>query len=231
MLVFLDLDGTLMDHEGAERRACLAYHAASPGLFPWEPLDFARRWHDSVERHFERYARGEVTHQGQRYGRMQELWAAMGRTISDAEVDAEIARYLVHYEAAWEAYPDAAACLEALTGAGIPLGVITNGRADQQRQKLERLGFLGHFRHLVISEAVGAAKPDRRIFAAAARAAALPPERLVYVGDRLDVDAEASRAAGWRGIWLDRSGQDRPCGGVEAIRSLAQLPDLLRRTP
>lgn len=70
------------------------------------------------------------------------------------------------------------------------------------------------------------AKPSPVAFERACAAAGVDVSQAVYVGDRLDVDAQASTAAGLRGVWLDR-----PRGSVstplERIRSLAELPALL----
>jgi putative hydrolase of the HAD superfamily len=79
---------------------------------------------------------------------------------------------------------------------------------------------------VVISEEVGAAKPDRRIFVAASRNAGCLPADCVYVGDRLEDDAFGSRAAGFRAIWLTRRSTQVP-HGVETIDSLVELPNRL----
>jgi len=54
------------------------------------------------------------------------------------------------------------------------------------------------------------------------------PESVLYVGDRLDVDARAASAAGLTGVWLNRSASDDdPC--QPTIASLRELPLLLGR--
>ena len=81
-------------------------------------------------------------------------------------------------------------------------------------------------------------KPDARIFrAAVARfAASAPVSAAAYVGDRLRTDAIGAARAGLVGVWLNRSGErpgeadaaDAAAAGVLEIRSLAELPALLR---
>jgi len=56
---------------------------------------------------------------------------------------------------------------------------------------------------------LGVAKPDPRIFRAAAEALGLPTDRITYVGDRWDVDVLGSAAAGMRPVWLNRTAQSR----------------------
>lgn len=73
------------------------------------------------------------------------------------------------------------------------------------------------------------AKPHKAIFELAAREARTDLKDCVYIGDRLQVDALASRKAGMRGIWLDRKNQwDGQEVGVPVIRNLNELPGLLQ---
>lgn len=52
--VLFDVDGTLVDHDGAARRG-LAEHTGSVDELVWA------RWVDIEHRHFERYLAGEAT--------------------------------------------------------------------------------------------------------------------------------------------------------------------------
>ena len=118
--------------------------------------------------------------------------------------------------------------LAALAGehAHLRLGVITNGFADQQRLKLQHVGLAGLLQHTTVSGEAGAAKPDPRIFQIACDELRLPPSRVAYVGDRLDIDAVVAIAAGLSGIWLDRdnTGTEAP---VPRIRTLTELVPLI----
>ena len=75
------------------------------------------------------------------------------------------------------------------------------------------------------SAEVGAAKPDRAIFERALDVARAEPGEAVHVGDSLENDVAGARAAGIRPVLVARDGAAP--GGVEAIRSLAELPALL----
>ncbi|MBO0513730.1 HAD hydrolase-like protein [Streptomyces beijiangensis] len=57
----------------------------------------------------------------------------------------------------------------------------------------------------------------------------MPPEKVVYVGDRADVDAAGADAAGLMGIWLNHAGELAPARGpaVPRIDSLEELASLL----
>ena len=226
MTLFFDLDDTLFDHLHAERMGARDFLHEHRHLFPWFPDEFAARWHRLSEHHFDRHARGEITHAEQRRDRWQGIWAEAGLRLPDADVPAVSLRFLAHYERHWRAFPDVAPCLETL--AGRPLGMISNGLVTQQRDKLERLGLLERFTPLVISEEVGVTKPHPRIFHEACRRAGKAPADCLYVGDKWATDALAARDAGLKAVWLNRLGEDRPSEGVSVIRTLSELPELVR---
>ncbi len=86
-------------------------------------------------------------------------------------------------------------------------------------------GLLEHVDAVVTSAEVGSAKPGRAIFEHALELAGVEPGEAVHVGDSLENDVAGARAAGIRPLLLARDGTAP--GGVEAIRSLAELPALL----
>ncbi len=71
-------------------------------------------------------------------------------------------------------------------------------------------------------------KPHRSIFEAALEQAGCRRGG-VMVGDSLKPDIEGALAAGMRAVLLRRSGEVPPAlpAGVQVIRTLAELPDLL----
>ncbi|WP_433057210.1 HAD family hydrolase [Dactylosporangium sp. CS-033363] len=222
--VLFDLDGTLIDHEAA---AAEALDRSLPGLDAPARARARRAWRELETAAMARYFAGELTFAEQRRVRAAGLAAELGfGAWDDAAADRWFAGYLGRYEAAWRPYGDVRPALEALTRAGHRLGVITNGDADQQRHKLRRTGLAAILTEVVASSEVGAAKPDARIFHHAAQRLGLAPDRVVYVGDRLETDAVAATRAGMRGVWLNRGGRVENTG-VPAIGSLAELPALL----
>ena len=78
---------------------------------------------------------------------------------------------------------------------------------------------------VVTSAEVGAAKPDPRVFERALAIAGVEPGEALHAGDKVDNDVEGARAAGVRAVLVQREGD--PPAGVEAIRSLRELPALL----
>jgi putative hydrolase of the HAD superfamily len=85
------------------------------------------------------------------------------------------------------------------------LGIISNGRSNEQRRKLTAVKNSHRFEHVLVSEDCGHAKPGAEIFRLACRMAGVPAAQALYVGDQYELDACGARNAGLRGIWLDRS--------------------------
>ena len=76
------------------------------------------------------------------------------------------------------------------------LGLITNGYSDSQRGRLDAAGLSGFFDPILISEEVGIAKPDARIFELALNALGLSAGDVIYVGDSIDHDRAGCQNAG-----------------------------------
>lgn len=125
--------------------------------------------------------------------------------------------------------PGAQALLDALAGKA-RLGLITNGFTALQTARLERTGLLAYFHPLVISEQLGVAKPDVRIFEHALAQLGHPPrEQVLMVGDNPHSDIRGGLDAGLHTCWLNAMGHDTPEGITPhyQVRSLPELQALL----
>jgi putative hydrolase of the HAD superfamily len=121
-------------------------------------------------------------------------------------------------------YPDVLPVLRALRGAGYRLAAVTNGYRVYQEPLLESLGVLGLLDRIVSPEAVGAAKPDPRVWTEG-----LAGERVVlHVGDRLVDDVMGAHGAGIAAAWLRRGG--RPLTPRLRRRLEAARPELVAMT-
>lgn len=100
--------------------------------------------------------------------------------------------------------PEARRVLAVLDRAGIPYGIVTNGRA-RKRQTLRLLGLEQRAACVVVSEEHGRRKPDSALFRQASDALGVQPEQVLFVGDDPNRDVRGAHAAGMRTAWL--------CGG------------------
>ncbi|WP_135667548.1 HAD family hydrolase [Halorhabdus rudnickae] len=100
---------------------------------------------------------------------------------------------------------DARESLVAL-GAENALGVLTDGVGDFQRAKLKHHGLLDHFETVIVSDDIGAHKPDAAMFDRARES--IDAEEYVMVGDT-DADVEGAREAGFVPVRVEH-GEDMP---------------------
>src|SRR5262249_35849577 len=124
-------------------------------------------------------------------------------------------------------FPDALVTLEHFRASGATMGLVTNGDARQQRDKLERHGLARFFDVIVIEGEFGAGKPDEAVYRHPLAALGAAAAEAVMIGDHLEYDVHGSQQVGMRGIWLDRPGVGLPADSMirphRIIRGLAEL--------
>jgi putative hydrolase of the HAD superfamily len=137
----------------------------------------------------------------QRQLTLQRAFAACG--LAEAPVET---LWEIYYAARnrVQLYADALPALERIA-ARWPVASLTNGNAD-----LERIGIHAHFHCHVCARDTGVAKPDARIFRAAAERLGVAPEHILHVGDDADLDVRGAREAGLRTAWINRERQSWP---------------------
>ena len=158
----------------------------------------------------------------QRQLTMQRAFAACGDVEAPLEAMWEIyfaARNRVAF------YPDSLPALERLK-AHWPLASLTNGNADP-----DRTGIRTHFVHHICARDTGTAKPDPRIFHAAAERLGIAPGHLLHVGDDPQMDVAGARDAGLHTAWINRAGarwpQELGAAPDLDLRNLTELADWL----
>jgi FMN phosphatase YigB (HAD superfamily) len=130
-------------------------------------------------------------------------------------------------------YPDALPALRALAADGYRLAIAGNQPAPASNV-LAAMAI--EFDFIGTSAAWGVEKPEPAFFARVLTEAGVPPERIAYVGDRLDNDVRPANSAGMTSVFIRRG----PWGWIQAgradppeadivVNSLAELPEALRR--
>lgn len=221
--IFFDADDTLFDYPSAERAALLASHwrFAVPG----DEEDFVaayRRHNHDVWREFER---GEIDQTLLRVERFRRLAGELG--LAALPLERISAFYLEELSNQAQLLSGALELVRELAGE-FPLGLITNGIASVQKRRFAASPIHAYFKAVVISEEVGIAKPDPRIFAPALEAIGVSAQDVLYVGDSVTSDMGAARNAGMDFCWLNPSGAPVPDGFTPAyvIASLREFPKL-----
>ncbi len=227
--VFFDLDGTILDWQSGMEESWLAAceaHLDGPLVAAklHEAIQVRRTWFwEDPER--------------ARTGRM-DLDAASREIVTRAFADAGIESHDIAHRVADDyrarriadiaPYPGAIETLKAFHGRGIPMALITNGGARQQRRSIERYGIASYFDCIVIEGEFGVGKPDQRVFHHALAAVSGSAVTTWMVGDSLEADIAPAVALGMHAVWVDseRSGLPsappaQPHRIVQAIRELA----------
>lgn len=221
--VIFDLDDTLFDHRGAVDHALSLW---LPTLGLTADQSTRRLWNELEERHWARLRAGMATFIGQRRARVHEflttLTPAAPAPRDHQRLDALFAEFLAAYRLGWSAFPDAAPVVTDLRRRGVAVVVLTNGQHDEQAAKLEAIGLSQLVGSLVSADRISATKPDPRAYRAAVERSGIPSQHLLHVGDRPDLDVEAPRSVGLRGLLVDRANRypDYP-------RRIATLSDLI----
>jgi 2-haloacid dehalogenase len=222
-----DLDGTLFDFEAAEAAAVTA--TLQRAGVPVTP-DLLAGYREVNARHWLALERGETTPARLRLERWGELLQQAG--VHGIEVEELAERYLGDLAAGSHVIDGAEEVLDDLA-ATHRIAFITNGLANVQRPRLEASPLRRHGEALVISEEVGAAKPDPAIFAAALHAMGSPPRAAVtMIGDSLSADIAGANAFGLTSIWISPAAAAAPveehARPTHRISDLRELPALLR---
>jgi HAD superfamily hydrolase (TIGR01509 family) len=169
------------------------------------------------------------------------VWAALGVTVERGEEHDALWGHLgiARPDGWWhglayelhDLYPDAIACLTAVRHRGLRVGIVGNQTAE-----LERWARESRLPADVISSSatLGVRKPDPRFFEHVVALARAEPDKVAYVGDRVDNDVLPARAAGLVAVHVRRGpwGRlQRAPAGVPVIDSLAELPGALASLP
>ena len=126
--------------------------------------------------------------------------------------------------------PGALDVLHRLRAAGLRIGLLTNGAASLQREKIEASGLGMFFDAAVVSGEIGTGKPEPEIFRHLLERLGVAPSASLMVGNSLARDVVGGRRAGLATCWLALEGEEEPVGLVEpdyTIRSLGELPAIV----
>ncbi|WP_440028734.1 HAD family hydrolase [Chromobacterium amazonense] len=173
--LLLDLDDTLFDDSHATTQAFAAFIAPHAARFAESETELLRRWRACVDRHWRRFESGELTIEQQRHERLRDF---LGLPQLAEEEAAQL----------FQPYMDAYRRLTRI--------IVSNGGAEQQRDKLAHLGIAHHFRHVVTVDEAGVAKPDQRMFLHALALENLVPAACLMVGDDPARDIAPARKLG-----------------------------------
>lgn len=206
--VLFDLDDTLFDHHYSSRCGLAAVQQDFE-CFQEIPLDeLLRDYTELLNESHPKVLQGALSLEESRVDRFYRLFSQVGEEVSPIVAQFSVERYQKAYRAARRPVPGAIHLLRNLKPI-VKMAVVTNNLVREQREKLEYCGLSPFVDHLVVSEEVGAAKPEPTIFQAALERLHCDATEAVMVGDSWDDDILGAYGVGIRAIWLNRF--LRPC--------------------
>jgi len=129
------------------------------------------------------------------------------------------------HAAVWRLYEDVEPALAMLRARGMRLGIISNW--DKRLRTIVReMGLDAIFDRVTISSEEGVRKPNPVIFERALAGLGVRAEEALHVGDLVEDDIAGARAAGLRGVLVDRGRFAMP-EGVPVVRDLREIASTL----
>ena len=200
-VVLFDADGTLFDFQRAER------HALAQTMARFD-FDYDDERHPALYTTINRdlwrqLEQGTLTAATLKVERFRRFLAGCEVALAPEVFSGEYLRQL----ATASHLLDGAEALLAAIRPRVRLGIVTNGLAEVQRPRLARSAIGPLFDTVVVSEEIGVAKPDARIFEHALRQLQHHDrDTVLMVGDSLESDIQGGLNAGLRTCWFNPSG-------------------------
>ena len=226
--IVFDVDDTLYDLSMPFKEACAEVFPEDTELDLEGAFLASRRYSDSV---YARSLSGEMSMEEMYIYRFENAFHDYGKNID--------AQKALEFQAVYEQKQQEIQMTEAMKRLlrnlkeKVLLGIITNGPAQHQWDKVNALGVKEWIpkEHVFISGELGVAKPDRGIFDQAAKRLGVQPEDTCYVGDSFDNDIAGAKRAGWKAVWYNHRGHQAT--GDEKpdyiVRSEGELIELLEK--
>ena len=222
--VLFDLDDTLIDLQYSRRRGLCAMQEILPEL-KRAPLEELELVHDEELK--ANYLRTLDASMSEEEARLEHLRGICRHYGLETDRVADAADAYTHEQASNpRLVPGVEELFKALRG-NMKIGVVTNGRSQHQRDKLEFFDLLP-LDTLAISEEVGALKPATEIFRYAL--AELGVQSATVIGDSWEHDVLGAIGSGMDAIWLNRYQRTCPdpslaieIGGFEPVEKVLQI--------
>jgi putative hydrolase of the HAD superfamily len=128
----------------------------------------------------------------------EEWRAAVAEDLAAAWGQARSRTVMARWDAAVGRVDDEVRALLAAARRHVPVVLVSNATSRLEAD-LARLGLAAALDHVVNTSRLGFAKPDARVFAAAAEAAGVPTSRCLFVDDT-EHNVTAARASGMSGL-------------------------------
>ena len=222
--LLFDADNTLFDFGMAEFHAFRETCAHAGIIWSEEAYRTYSAINDALWKKLER---GETTQAELKVQRYREFLAWYGYT-GELEPKAVCMGNTYKEALGRQAFlmPHAEEVLDALTGKGYRISIITNGISQIQRARMASSPIRKYITGLYISEELGVAKPDPAFFDTVFADLGDPAkEKVLVIGDSLSSDIDGAAAYGLDCVWFTPDKGD--AGERKPTYTVKELPELL----
>jgi putative hydrolase of the HAD superfamily len=205
--VLFDWGSTLMDFVWDDALVEEGHRAGLRALGRDDPDELAQLSAHFRERYLPLLHAPDTLEEVEYPGLVRELLEHFGIPARDADVEAYLRAEHEAWDPAMQVASTSVALLEALRNRGLRLGLVSNATDPGWllRADLERQGLASYLDAIVFSSEVGKRKPHPAIYERALSELAAPPERTLFVGDRLVEDVRGPAELGMttvQAIWF-----------------------------
>ncbi len=218
--IIFDADGTLFDYDLAENSALKLSFQHFGNDYKPEYLVLYRKFNKQL---WDAFELGKVTIKRLKVKRF-ELF--LNEIDIPANADKFSQQYLKQLSSGTQLIKGAENILESLSGK-VSLILMTNGIKEVQRSRLDLSTIKSYFSDIIISDEVGVAKPDRKIFEIALENMSISDKStILMVGDNLSSDIKGGINFGIDTCWYNPK-QKEVDPGIRATYEINDLADIL----
>jgi len=225
--IFFDLDRTLWDFDANSRNA-LEHIYAEESLgdteIPGFELFYAR-YTEINDQLWGQYRLGHLSKDELRYRRFDLALRSFG--MVDLQLANRISDAYVELSPRLTTLTDGALDILDYLSGKYKLHIITNGFPEVQHLKLKNSGLKPKFDRILISEEVGASKPNPEIFRQALVQARASAGKSVMIGDDLHADVMGAQRSGIDGVFYNPENTKHSESPAYEILHLQELKSLL----
>jgi len=197
--LLFDADGTLFDYDRAEN---VAFQRAFQDVgIPFESV-YLTTYRRINRRIWDDFEAGKITAERLKTKRFELLFEELQKAVNAQEFSN---RYLSNLSEATYLLDDAENIVKTLA-TGYHIGIITNGLTKVQRPRFSASAVAPYIEATIISEEIGVAKPDVRIFDVAFEQMRHPARaEVLIIGDSLSSDMQGGYNYGIDTCWFNPS--------------------------
>jgi len=112
----------------------------------------------------------------------------------------------------------------------VPTGIVTNGFSPFQERNIRTLCIEKYISAVIVSDAVGLRKPDRKIFELGCKELGATISESVFIGDNPIADIRGAKQAGLKTVYVPVASHNDYCEEAdETVLDLDNLPDAIKR--